>query len=483
MSIRYLQILYNRSLPLRRTILIAFLLEINYTNAVGQWSSPVLLSPSAVNAGLNESMGSCIGVSGDTIHVVWFDITSSTTSVIYYIRSTDSGRTWNNPVPITSVAGNAWNPAIAVVGSNVHVVWREINPSNNHRASYYQHSLDGGSTWTSKVFLDSTADWPAISISGNIVYVVNDVVTSQSPYNTEIFFLRSLDNGVTWSGPQQLTFATGRSEDESIHAEGSYIHMSWNDNRTNQFQIFYKESADYGVTWGPDIVVDLPFDYNTMVWSNGTKVDVVAAGAPSGRYQLLLSQSSDRGTTWGVTGTNLSADTANTYFLPDMVRDGNDLHIVCNSSAGAKYFHSSNGGLNWDPVTVVSGANFIAYSGCVLHIIYNNNGKIYYLRNPTGNRGPTCSVYTGISSPPENSFQLKIFPNPFSIRTFVQVKKRLQNASLTLKNMLGQTVKEINNISGYTITLERGNLASGLYLLQLNEDNREIAADKILITE
>src|SRR5437868_4932792 len=102
---------------------------------LAQWSSSVNLSPHSISAGQNESMGSCIGVSGNTVHVIWSDQRSSTKAVIYYTRSLDAGLTWSNPIAITDTNGNAWNPAIAVNGSSVHVVWRNI--VNNIRSSYY----------------------------------------------------------------------------------------------------------------------------------------------------------------------------------------------------------------------------------------------------------------------------------------------------------------------------------------------------------
>ena len=161
-----------------------------------------------------------MGTNGDTLHVVWTDKLSSTTAAIYYTRSVDTGLTWSTPVAITDLSHYAWNPAIAVNGLNVHVVWREMKPVGGMRASWYKHSTDGGNTWGPNVFLDSTADWPAVAVSGNNVYMANDSVTAASPYNTEIFFMRSTDNGQTWSHKQQLTFSVGRSEDEAIHAEG-----------------------------------------------------------------------------------------------------------------------------------------------------------------------------------------------------------------------------------------------------------------------
>jgi len=355
--------------------------------ANAQWSAPVNLSPNAVSAGLNESMGSCIGVSGDTVHVVWTDKLNTTTAALYYTRSINAGLTWSNPVALTDVAANGWNPAIAVNGLNIHLVWRNI--VNNVRLSYYKRSTDGGRSWCSNVMLDSAvADWPAVAVSGYNIYVVNDIVTSSSPYNTEIFFIKSTDNGKTWSTHKQITFSTGRSEDEAITAQGSNIYMSWNDNRNGQMQIFYKHSSDYGETWEPEVAVAPPSCYSTMVSADSANIDIPYAGATSGKYQLHLVQSTDNGVSWG-TNIDLTKDTAKTYAYPYMVRDGNDLHLTyLKAGVGGQYLHSGDGGKSWDaPVNFCfSGiTTFIAFSGSVLHVIVPDSGHINYFRNPTGN--------------------------------------------------------------------------------------------------
>jgi hypothetical protein len=438
--------------------------------AHAQWSTPVSLSPSAVSAALNESMGSCLGASGDSLHVVWTDKLSTTNAVIYYTRSLDTGLTWSAPVAISNIGGNAWNPAIAVNGRNVHVVWREVNPVNNHRASYYMHSLDGGSTWSPAVFLDSTADWPAVAVSGNIVYVANDLVTAASPYNTEIFFLRSLDNGATWSSPQQLTFAVNRSEDEAIAAQGSHVHMSWNDKRSGQFQILYKESSDYGVTWGPDVVVDPQYDYSTMVSVDGANVDVVAAGRSiNNHYQILLTQSADTGATWA-TNRDITNDTLNTYFYPYMVRNGSDLHIVTGGSSGAKYLHSADGGATWDaPYSFTGSSTFIAYTGCALHILYLNNvdHHVYYIRNPNGNAGHCGGVITEADNF-ETTNSINIFPNPFNDQ--ININSSEEPCLISIYNSLGKIIF-LQKTNSLEQQIDLSKQPAGIFFLQINSDN------------
>jgi hypothetical protein len=440
--------------------------------AHAQWSTPADISPDAVSAILNESMGSCIGVSSDTVHVVWADRYSSTKGAVYYTQSPDSGLTWSTPIAISDTAGNAWNPAIAVNGSNIHVVWRVIDPLNNaHRASWYTHSFDGGNTWSTEVFLDSTADWPAIAVSGNIVYVVNDLKTSDSPYNTEIFFLRSLDKGNTWSTPQQITSALDRSEDEAITAQGSYIHMSWNDKRSGAMEFYYKESADYGVSWGPDVALLPHTVYGPGICANGADIDATCSMSPNGQHpQIHIEQSDDNGVTWGA-DKNLTNDTLNTYIYPYMVRDSFDLHMTyIKAGIGGQYLHSGDGGTTWDsPYTFISGnigiTPFPAYTGCALHIIYSNNADhhIYYVRNPTGNAGHCEGIITG-TNPAEKINQVNVFPNPSSNNITVQSTEEL--GLIIIYNSIGEIIYQ----SGTNSTVQQIDLSkqpAGIYILQI----------------
>jgi hypothetical protein len=65
----------------------------------------------------------------------------------------------------------------------------------------------------------------------------------------------------------------------------------------------------------------------------------------------------------------------------------------------------------------------------------------------------------------------------------LQTDNLLSNATLTVVNCFGQTVKQINNIRGQTVVLSRDNLASGLYFVRLTEDHKFISADKLVITD
>ncbi|MFA6262103.1 MAG: T9SS type A sorting domain-containing protein [Bacteroidia bacterium] len=88
---------------------------------------------------------------------------------------------------------------------------------------------------------------------------------------------------------------------------------------------------------------------------------------------------------------------------------------------------------------------------------------------------------TKVQNSDKNSL-IKIFPNPFSSQTILRSNNLFYNATLTLDNCFGQTVKQINNISGQTVTFSRDNLPCGLYLLRLTEGTK-IHMAKVVIAD
>ena len=91
--------------------------------------------------------------------------------------------------------------------------------------------------------------------------------------------------------------------------------------------------------------------------------------------------------------------------------------------------------------------------------------------------------FTGITNSNFYPNSFKVFPNPFSTQTTLQTDILLHNATFTVYNCFGQTVREITNISGNTATFFRDNLPSGLYFIRLTQDNKQIETKKLIITD
>lgn len=81
----------------------------------------------------------------------------------------------------------------------------------------------------------------------------------------------------------------------------------------------------------------------------------------------------------------------------------------------------------------------------------------------------------------KNNFS--IYPNPLISSATIQTNASLKNASITIYNSFGQTVKEVKNISGLTVSISRDNLANGLYFIRLTDENKVIGVEKLIIAD
>ena len=89
---------------------------------------------------------------------------------------------------------------------------------------------------------------------------------------------------------------------------------------------------------------------------------------------------------------------------------------------------------------------------------------------------------TNINENNDNNI-ISVYPNPFSTSTNITTTTSLKNANLVIYDIFGQIIRCKKNISGHQITIERDNLSSGLYFVQLTEDNKIIATEKLVITD
>ena len=129
--------------------------------------------------------------------------------------------------------------------------------------------------------------------------------------------------------------------------------------------------------------------------------------------------------------------------------------------------------------------------GSVLYGLYNMKG-IY----PDGGCKFICFAHNTATYPANSNCStlttnitettiptINLSPNPFSTQTTLQTAERLQNASLTVYNSVGLTVKRVDNLTGQTIIFHRDNLPSGLYFVRLTQDGNTISADKFVIAD
>jgi len=361
------------------------------TDALADWSAAKRLTWTS-----GESHLPAIAIdSGNAIHVVWYDNTPDNYE-IYYKQSENGGTTWSAAKRLTWTSGLSSDPALAVdSGDVIHVVWQDDTPGNYE--IYYKRSEDGGTTWSTSKRLTWTLSGshrPVIAIdSGDTIHVV---WSDDTPGNAEIHYKNSADGGTTWSAVKRLTWTSGKSSSPAMAiGTDNAIHIVWEDNTTDNGEIYYKGSTDGGSTWSaakritwtsgkthtPDIALDSS-DTIHVVWEDST---------PS-NLEIYYRRSADGGTTWStvqrITWTSGSSSS------PAMAIDSNDtIHVVWfdDSLANLEIYYkgSTDGGTTWGPsqrITWTAGEShnpaMAIDSNDTIHVVWYDftpfNYEIYY---------------------------------------------------------------------------------------------------------
>ena len=287
--------------------------------------------PSTIN--LSNNAGSSffpkILVSGNTIHLTWTDNTAGNFEILYR-RSTDGGATFGPEINLSNNVGQSARPAIALSGNNVHVVWDDNTPGNSD--ILYRRSTDGGASFTEptknlSANSGSSAN-PAIAVSGNNVHVVWD---DNTPGNSDIFYRRSTNSGSTFPNViKNVSSNTEVSELPAIAASGNIVHVVWADNTGLNYNILYRRSTDDGTTF-PNLIKNLSNNVGTsqgpVIAVSGNNVHVAWTDNTPGNPDILYRRSTDGGASFTDSIKNLSSNTGSS-FLPTIALSSNNVYVV-----------------------------------------------------------------------------------------------------------------------------------------------------------
>jgi len=127
----------------------------------------------------------------------------------------------------------------------------------------------------------------------------------------------------------------------------------------------------------------------------------------------------------------------------------------------------------------------------ITSIALQSDGKIVvagHSKNSSSNYDFTLARYystgaTGISKTTLQNKVLTAYPNPFSESISLEFSEPLNDVTLELFNSSGQIVRQLIGISGQTVSINRGDLLSGHYFIQLKENNKIIKSVKLIITD
>jgi hypothetical protein len=366
-------------------VLTSILITIHYCAAAPSgWSDDKRLTTSEQN-----SYNPTVAVNGSNIHVVWDDFRDGNTE-IYYKRSTDNGMTWGSDTRLTNDEATSKYPVVVINGRNIHVVWGEHRHGNWD--VYYKRSTDNGESWGNDTRLTSEG-WnsyrPAVAVNGSNIHVV---WMDNRDGNTKIYYKRSTDNGESWGSDTKLTIDEAESFYPKVVVNGSNIHVVWSDERDGNTEIYYKNSNDNGENWGSDtrLTNDEAASINPVVAVNGRNIHVVMTDNRDGNTEIYYKCSTDNGESWG-NDTRLTSDGWSSS-RPAVVVNGSNIHVVWSDERDGNteiyYKNSNDNGNNWGSDTrltndeVSSNRPAVAVNGGNIHVVWQDdrdgNWEIYY---------------------------------------------------------------------------------------------------------
>ena len=400
------------------------LLLCNSSIVLAQWEPDVRLTynDSASSTSLNNAR--CIvAVPGGNVHVVWFDRRDGNYE-IYYKRSSDAGVTWSQDLRLTYSPLDSWEPSVAASGTAVHVAWRDSRDGNYE--IYYIHSTDGGVSWSSEVRLTNNpalSQQPCIAASDSNVHLIWSDERSYS-----IYYKRSTNGGSTWSQDTCLPGSSVRSQYPTLALSYPWVHAAWHDSRDGgrTFAIYYLRSTDNGASWSPETTL---VGAGATSWSpslavSGENVYGVWRDDREGSEKIFFKRSTDRGRSWSP-DTRLTTDSSGAW-SPCVSASGSNVHVVWRDSRDGNYEiyykRSTDEGLTWSQDTRLTSDPAWSYrpsldiADQMVHVVWMDQRdhslyEVYYKRNPTGNVGVEDGVPLRLTS---YASRLTAFPNPFT---------------------------------------------------------------------
>ena len=168
--------------------------------------------------------------------------------------------TWSNPVRLTHMRGQSWSPEIAAWGDNLYVVWFDTTEDYGDYGDteiFFIKSPDNGLSWGPPLRLtndSSNQQYPFVAARDDWVYLIWDDLGSG-----RVYFAKSNDYGEHFqSYPLTPPCQLSRGTDILVDRAGR-VHVLWYDNGEGHTNLYYKRSDDHGETWTSDVCLTCAF--------------------------------------------------------------------------------------------------------------------------------------------------------------------------------------------------------------------------------
>lgn len=260
---------------------------------------------------------------------------------------------------------------------------------------------------------DPEARYPKVAATGDRVYVVWE---DERNGNEDVYFNRSLDQGITWrpTDTRINTSAAGerRSMGPQVAASGSRVYVVWFEPRTYYPDIFFNYSTNGGTTWQPSDIrlntdaagehyaawplIHIDGDMVWVVWKDGRNSDWNTLNS------LYMNHSTDGGETWQSSDSRISMETGTEISDFQIENNATNVYVVWQQlrteGDGVFLNWSTNNGVSFQPADTKVNHNTsdgdvytpnLSVQGSVLNVVwwYSFNYNSYIMANRSVNGG------------------------------------------------------------------------------------------------
>ncbi len=268
-----------------------------------------------------------------TIYIAWTNfIFFGQFTQITFARSTDGGKTFSTPVPLSAQLANPVQGSSIAIGpeGEVYVTWEDFRAPNSIRM---RKSTDGGQTFGPEMILStftpigdfdasSRCDEPALngfirvndfpitavdrgnsSYRGTIYITYNaDPDEADADDTSDIFLIRSTDGGHTWSAPTRVNNDKTQNDQffpfVAVSDDGT-VSVLWYDRRIDpdnfKIDLFRAVSTDGGQTFSNERVTKESFGVPQLL----PNFNSVVSDCYMGDYNWMAAQGDHFYLAWG----------------------------------------------------------------------------------------------------------------------------------------------------------------------------------------
>ena len=165
------------------------------------------------------------------------------------------------------------------------------------------------------------------------------VAASRASYAFVVFLLYGLFTGTAqaqWEPEGRLTDAPDSSLAHewytTLAVSGKTVHLVWADKRGGDWEVYYRRSVDDGVSWEDEVrlstngPITMPYKPVPSIAVSGSKVHVVWHNDRTGNYEVYYRRSMDGGETWDAE--ECLFDDMIWSWMPSIAVLGNTVHLA-----------------------------------------------------------------------------------------------------------------------------------------------------------